>query len=189
MKSPQIYKNFLENSDLKLLKDHIVSVPKNQENFSEEFSRHEFGGTEVLNYLHNKIVPYAKEFFGSENLLPTFNFGVTYSGKASLLHHTDVAACTYSIDLCVSQIHAWDLWVEGKSYTLEENDALFYYGEGQEHWRDEFPFPETNTVSNAFFFFAEPDHWYFKNEKDKHFSIMQENYKNTIQYRNEVEGV
>jgi hypothetical protein len=35
------------------------------------------------------------------------------------------------------------------------------YGNDQEHWREEFPDPQHNLVANAFFFYVEPDHWFF----------------------------
>jgi hypothetical protein len=63
--------------------------------------------------------------------------------------------------MCVYQKHPWELWVEGKPYALHPNQALAYYGNDQEHWREAFPEPETNHVAMIFFHFAEPDHWWF----------------------------
>jgi hypothetical protein len=189
MKEPKIFKNLLSNEDFISLKNHILDIPRLDNNFSKEFNRYEFGETEVLNSVHQNLTHMARDFFESSTLMPTFNFGAFYFGDASLLHHTDVAACTYSIDLCVDQKEPWDLWVEGKAYTLEENEALFYYGESQEHWREKFPNPGHNTVANVFFFFAEPDHWFFNNPRESHIDIMRENYKKTVQYRNEISNV
>jgi hypothetical protein len=55
----------------------------------------------------------------------------------------------------------WDFYVEGIKFQPEENDAVISHGNAQEHWREEFPNPETNLVANAFFFYVEPDHWFF----------------------------
>jgi hypothetical protein len=41
------------------------------------------------------------------------------------------------------------------------NEAAAYYGNDQEHWREEFPMKDTNHVAMIFFHFAEPDHWWF----------------------------
>jgi hypothetical protein len=89
--------------------------------------------------------------------------------------HKDVAACTYSLDLCVYQITPWDLYVEGVPYTLQENQALLYYGEAQRHWREDFPNPKNNIVCNVFFFYVEPNHWSIVEPKEKHDMIRRQN--------------
>jgi hypothetical protein len=94
--------------------------------------------------------------------LPTYSFFAHYEGElANLSKHKDNNACTYTIDMCLYQKEEWPLWVEGKSYILQPHDALAYYGEDHEHWRNNFPNPEYNYVAMIFFHFAEPDHWYF----------------------------
>ena len=51
----------------------------------------------------------------------------------------------------------------GQIKQIRQNSTIWYisYGNDQEHWREEFPNPETNLVANAFFFYVEPDHWFF----------------------------
>lgn len=63
--------------------------------------------------------------------------------------------------MCLYQTIPWDLYVEGRSYTLYQNEALAYYGNDQMHWREEFPGSKDDHVAMIFFHFAEPDHWYF----------------------------
>ncbi len=53
------------------------------------------------------------------------------------------------------------MWVEGEEYFLEENQGLAFYGEDQEHWRENFPNPVNNQVGQLFVHFVEPDHWFF----------------------------
>jgi len=125
--------------------------------------------------LHEKLTPIAKKYFESSSLTPSFNFGSWYFDKASLYKHKDVAACTYSIDMCVYQKTPWDLYIEGKPYTLQENEAILYYGEDQDHWREEFPDSENNIVCNVFFFFVEPDHWSLVYPKEMHDEIRFQN--------------
>lgn len=171
MKQPKIYKNLLNDSDFKTLQKYVLELDKNQTGFSDQFNRYEFGSDEIMTEFHNKLIPFAKEFFESDTLVPSFNFGSWYFGNASLEKHKDVAPCSYSIDLCVYQKTPWDLYVEDVPYTLYENDALFYYGETQRHWREDFPDPENNIVCNLFFFYVEPDHWFFTEPKEKHTEI------------------
>lgn len=105
----------------------------------------------------------AREAFNSTTLLPTYALFAHYEGEsASLYKHKDDNACTYTLDLCLYQKYPWDLYVEGTPYTLYPNQALAYYGNNQEHWREEFPESKTNYVAMIFFHFAEPNHWYFQ---------------------------
>ena len=86
---------------------------------------------------------------------------IYFNALQKLWKHKDDNACTYTVDYCLFQKTPWDLWVENKPYSLNENQALFMYGCDQEHWREDFPSPETNLTSYVFYFFCEPDHWYF----------------------------
>ena len=109
-----------------------------------------------------KLLPLARQIFNSETLLPSYTMFVHYEGpKAKLRKHRDDNACTYTLDMCLYQNQTWDLWVENKSYTLQENQALAYYGNDQIHWREKFPNPDTQHVAMIFFHFVEPDHWYY----------------------------
>lgn len=118
--------------------------------------------TPILKQMSDKILDIARETFGSKTLLPTYSLFAHYEGKeANLRKHFDDNACTYTLDMCVYQNFPWNLWVEDKAYTLHPNQALAYYGNDQEHWREAFPYPDLQHVAMVFFHFAEPDHWWF----------------------------
>ena len=175
MKTPLVISNILKKEDFNELQEYVKNLDKSTLGHSDDFNRYEFGGSELLNSIHNKLIPIAKDFFESETLVPSFNFGSWYYGEASLEKHRDVSPCTYSIDLCVYQKTPWDLYVEDIAYTLQENEALLYYGEGQKHWREAFPDPESNIVCNVFFFYVEPDHWSITEPAEKHQEIRYKN--------------
>lgn len=177
MKNPTIFKNFLPKEEFLKLQEYVKNLEKKHLGFSKEFNRYEFGGDFLLNEIHEKLIDTAKTFFESDTLKPSFNFGAWYFNNASLEKHKDVSPCTYSIDLCVYQKTPWPLYIDGIPYILEENDAVLYYGESQIHWREEFPDPENNVVCNLFFFYAEPDHWFFTEPEEKHMEIRYRNAK------------
>lgn len=164
MKEPILIKEVLEEKDyINLLV--AVKDPKKFE-FQKGFGRYIVADRDipVLKELADKLTSKAREVFNSDTLLPTYTLFSHYEGQnpiPSLYKHKDDNACTYTLDLCVYQKEAWDLWVEDKAYTLYNNQALAYYGNDQWHWREEFPNPESNEVAMVFFHFAEPDHWYF----------------------------
>lgn len=134
--------------------------------FQQDFSRYAYADGDLDKYAE-MLTPMAREIFGSSTLLPTYTLFAHYEGpNAKLWKHKDDNACTYTIDMCVYQKYAWDLWVENRPYTLYPNEALAYYGNDQEHWREAFPQKETNFVAMTFFHFAEPEHWWFAKGRD-----------------------
>lgn len=166
IKDPFIIKDILSKEDLASIQKHAMNLWVHNPAYEPGFGRHQYFGNEEVNRIHNLLTDVARKHFESETLIPSWALMSIYEGDQAKLHkHKDDNACTYHIDLCVFQKTPWDLWVEyndeKKPYTLMENDALFMYGNDQLHWREKFPNPETNLVCNAFFFFCEPDHWYF----------------------------
>jgi alkylated DNA repair dioxygenase AlkB len=162
VKEPFIVKNILPPEELKRFQQHAMMLWATKPNYDNSFGRHQWHGDPVVNEFHEKLTEVAREYFESPTLMPSWALMSTYEGEAAKLwKHKDDNACTYHIDLCVFQKTPWGIFAEDKEYILEENDGLFMYGNDQEHWREAFPNPETNLVCNAFFFFCEPDHWYF----------------------------
>lgn len=169
MKEPVLIKEVLDEKDYV---DLLVAVRdiKNFE-FQAGFGRYVVADRDIpkLKELAEKLTGLAREVFNSKTLLPTYTLFSHYEGQdpvPSLYKHKDDNACTYTLDMCVYQKEPWDLWVEDKPYTLQNNEALAYYGNDQWHWREAFPSPETNEVAMVFFHFAEPDHWYFTKGPD-----------------------
>ena len=167
IKDPFIIKNILSKEDLTSLQKHTMNLWVHNPAYEPGFGRHQYHGNEEVNRIHNNLTEIARKHFGSPTLMPSWALLSIYEGKeAKLFKHKDDNACTYHIDLSVFQKDGWDLWVEvngeDKAYMLEENEGLFMYGNEQLLWREAFPNPETNLVANAFFFFCEPDHWFFE---------------------------
>ena len=116
----------------------------------------------------------AREVFSDPTLLPTYAMWSRYDIPTSRLDkHKDDNACTFTLDYCVRQKSPWDLYVEGEPYTLQEGEALAFFGEDQEHWRG--PFEPGNTVEMIFFHFVRPDHWFFNPEAER-----PERFKNFV---------
>jgi hypothetical protein len=175
MKDPIVIDNLLNINDYeKLLKS--LENPK-RFGFDPGFGRYCAADKElpILGELANKLVNTAREIFNSKTLLPTYTLFAHYESQnpaPSLYKHKDDNACTYTLDMCVYQKEPWDLWVEGKSYTLGKNQAIAYYGNDQFHWRERFPNPDSNYVAMIFFHFAEPDHWWFTKGPD-HINVIR----------------
>jgi hypothetical protein len=114
---------------------------------------------EILIKLHEP----AKVWFNSKTLLPTYAIFSEYSGEQAMLNkHLDSGPCTYTIDLGLYHETPWPLIVEDKEYEFLENEAVLFYANHQQHWKPEFPKPETNKVGILLIHYAEPDHPWFK---------------------------
>lgn len=162
MKKSFIVNNVLPKNELENLQRYAMKMWSTQPNYDKSFGRHQWANTEELKRFHLLLEDFAKEYFEEPDIKPSWCLLSIYEGEdAKLWKHKDDNACTYHINFCVFQKSPWDIWVEGEPYTLQENDALMTYGNDLEHWREDFPNPESNMVCNAFFFFCKPDHWYF----------------------------
>ena len=165
-KDPVILDSVFDSQTFISLKQRLVDLVKPKDGFDPSFGRYLFTDEDIEK--HSQILlPKAREVFNSQTLLPTYALFSHYEGKdANLFKHRDNNACTYTIDMCLYQTEPWDLYVEGNSYTLQENQALAYYGEDQEHWRENFPNPQSQQVAMIFFHYAEPEHWFFTRGKE-----------------------
>ena len=159
---PRIVKDFLSPHDYAVLHKYLNSKDKSELNWSDSFGRFHLSNDSTLDNLSNQLLPIARNIFNSTTLLPSYTLCSIYkTPRAQLWKHKDDNACTYTLDMCVWAKTPWDLYVDGKPYTLGGNEALAYYGNDQEHWRNAFPDPENNEVAMIFFHYVEPDHWYF----------------------------
>lgn len=182
IKDPFIIESIMDDENLKKIQKYAMSLWVNSQTYDQSFGRHQWANTPELFEFHHMLTEIARDYFDSPTLQPSWNMMAIYEGKeAKLWKHKDDNACTYHIDFCVFQKEGWDLWAEGKPYMLKENDGLFMYGNDQEHWREEFPSPETNLVCNAFFFFCEPDHWYFTEGPNYLYTHIRANNNNNDQ--------
>lgn len=164
MRDPIVISNLLKKEDYDGLRNALSDYKSFE--FQRGFSRYIASDTQIpiLNDVAKRLTGVARAAFKSQTLLPTYTLFAHYEGfnpPPSLYKHKDDNACTYTLDLCLYQNETWDLWVEDKPYTLNENQALAYYGNDQMHWREDFPNPGNQQVAMIFFHFAEPDHWWF----------------------------
>lgn len=121
---------------------------------------YEFENINPLQKSHEALLGLARQIF-SPTAIPSYSLYATYRGfRANLPYHVDDNACTYTIDVCLSQGTPWPIVIEGKPFVLNENQAVCYYGEDQYHGRDAFPNPMDNEVEMIFYHFIEPNHWY-----------------------------
>ena len=164
VKEPMLVSNILDENRFKEIVDIVNNYSLEELNYDRAFGRFMLKGghNQMPEQLIEECLQKARDIFESPTLLPTYACYVKYKGaRANLLRHKDSNACTYTIDLCITQDVEWPLYVEDKEYVLQPNQALCFYGEDQLHWRGPYPEKETNVVDMIFLHYAEPDHWWF----------------------------
>ena len=163
-REPIIISNVLDEETLSEVKKDVDFFCKNiaTTNWNVERGRLQTSDLFTLTTLHHKLLPLMKEKLNNENISPTFYILSVYEGAQANLHrHKDDDGCQYTLNLSISYKTQWPIWVSGKEYKLEENEAIIYLGNDQYHWREEFPEPNTNVVAAVSFFYCDHDHWYF----------------------------
>lgn len=117
----------------------------------------------ISNEIYEIIYACAKENFG-ETAIPSYWKWAKYCpmfGNPNIPPHIDINACTYTIDLQLNGNIEWEIYVEGKPYTMKNGDALLYLGSDQMHWRPQFPNKSFSSfLEMCFLHFTEPNHWY-----------------------------
>lgn len=176
MIEPIIIEDFLGNLELKTTIDYYKKITNDAMHYDDARKRYIMNDPVSHTILVSKL-ELARKTFGSDTLLPTYAVYSRYVGPGSNLEkHKDDNACTYTLDLCLDQTTQWPIWVDNKEYVLESNQALAYYGNDQEHWRENL---ETNdTVSMIFLHYAEPDHWWFSDKEKRRKFTGRHNHHN-----------
>jgi hypothetical protein len=172
-----VISDVLPEEEFKAGREYFLNHPNLRTTALDESGRWLIGNNdEVLKKYHELLLPLARKVFKSETLLPTNALFAEYTQTgATLHHHYDANACTYTIDLCFYESHPWPLIVEGKPYFYGENEAVCFFGEEQEHWRDTIN-EENIKIGVAYFHYVEPNHWYFT-EGPQYVEVVRNDYR------------
>jgi hypothetical protein len=153
-----IVKSFLDEGEFLELKNVAKEAREKQEgDYCNTFGRFWIHGHYLLQKIHKTIaLEYAKHIFG-ENIKPSYSGLSLYCAPWAVCPpHYDRPQCKYSLDLCVEKVEDWPLFVENKSYSLNENCALAYSGTNDFHWREKAKGQQYLTTM-AFFHFVDSD--------------------------------
>jgi len=132
----KVIKNFFSKEELNILDkycynkvDHNKDYMIDQQSFSPAWYNDPF-----MNALLNLKLPLIEKE-SNLKLFPTYAYWRYYVFGGSLAKHTDRPSCEISVTSCIKKYDNWPIVVEGKSFELEEGDAVLYAGCDQKHWR------------------------------------------------------
>lgn len=140
---------------------HIDATPEDKKYYHTDFAH-----TAYFSWLPERIVEkitkVANENYDAKLVLRELSFAryENTKGLNPLLYpHYDRAFKQQRItfDIQVRSTRPWDIIVEDVPFTLKDNEALFFSGTHQIHWRDKVEFEDGDIVDMIFCHFAEPD--------------------------------
>jgi hypothetical protein len=164
-KTPKIIDNLIKEDELLKLQTYFKA---NYKDFYFERTKGRYINDSMnlpilKDFLHSNL-DIVRETLGNDKILPTLAFFAHYEGKAGITKHKDVYGGTHTLDVPIYQTEPWDLYIEDVPYSLKENQAVFFWGEEQFHWRKPLENPKAH-VAAIFCHYAEPDHYRHK-QKD-----------------------
>lgn len=149
-------------SDFFTLKDSLPGPLNLARRWQNDYKRWDILHPDI-DVIGKSLEPLARQLFGSPNLSASYSVYVKYEGAGMTLpRHLDKNACTYTLDICLSQSRPWGLWVEGVEYLIGPNEAVCYLGEAQEHWR-ETRHENDGWAELLLCHYVTPDHWWWGN--------------------------
>jgi hypothetical protein len=160
MKNTIIY-DFFNNLEVNKLKNEIESnMDKIQiQNFLGR-SRLDFQGSEVHDFLPKYIIKKVESL--TTNLNKNYELRyvsfVEYNneyGIPNLGPHKDAAPFTFSLLYQMESNTEWDLYVEGKTFSLIDNSGLIMNVRDQDHWRNKKIFKDGEFIKMVFFHFLD----------------------------------
>jgi len=171
-----LIKNVLSPADFDRLRMHFKNNLILDSMGTDEFGRKLLGDQSepILKEFSEMLLPKVREYFGTNTCVTSYSLFAEYSDETiSLEKHKDVNACTYTLDLVLYQGDPWSLFIDGKAYTANPNEAIMFMGEEYEHWRETL-YNNTGKIGVVFFHYVEPDHWFITEPKEKHDEIRRQ---------------
>lgn len=129
--------------------------------------------------IREKLEKTVQDIFGDKWELNAYQFA-RYSDKNGYVQklppHYDDAFEDHklTLDVQVKSNMSWGIVVEGKTYTLKDNQAVVFYGTDQIHWREDIKFPEDGFMDMIFCHFS---------LKDKKAGLISEEHKEDMKQR------
>tara|TARA_R100000908_G_scaffold59970_1_gene37032 strand:- start:3385 stop:3906 length:522 start_codon:yes stop_codon:yes gene_type:complete len=132
----KIIKQFFKKEELNIIQKYCYNRLDANKDYvidSQSFSPAWYNDSLMTSLLDIKLPLVEKE--SNLKLFQTYAYWRYYVYGAKLDKHTDRPACEVSVTTCIKKYDDWPIVVEGKSFELEEGDAVLYTGCNQKHWR------------------------------------------------------
>lgn len=155
----KIVDNVFSESELSNIYEHISNTPEDRQQYQDVFAQTAYFSWMPENII-NKIVSVVNDNFDTKLILRELSFAryANTRGKNPLLFpHTDETFKEQRVtfDIQIKATKPWSIIVENEPYTLRDNQALFFSGTHQVHWREKLEFEDSDYVDMIFCHFSE----------------------------------
>jgi len=132
----KLIKNFFSKEELNILEKYCYNKLDSNKDYS--LDSQSFSPTWYRDPLMTSLLDVKLNLVETESnlkLFSTYAYWRYYVFGATLKKHTNRPSCEVSVTVCIKKYDNWPLIIEGKTFELEEGDALLYAGCDQEHGR------------------------------------------------------
>lgn len=155
----KIIKNIFSKEEIRDIYEHIDNTPEEKKSYQEAFAQTAYFSW-LPDTIVDKIVKVANENFKAKLVLKELSFARydNSRGKNPLLfpHYDETfKEQRVTFDIQVRASLPWGIVVEDDTYTLNDNQALFFSGTHQVHWREKVVFKDDDYVDMIFCHFSE----------------------------------
>jgi hypothetical protein len=156
--TPQIIRGFFNLPLFESIKAHVSGIANRLEATPPDdlkFNRHTVHNEPELVRIHKDMEPWLSGVLGRP-VKKSYVFLSIYRKDGICPRHVDRPQCQYTVDVCISQVWPWKIYVDDLPYELRENEALLYSGTGSPHYRQRMK--EGNHCHLIFFHFVSIDY-------------------------------
>lgn len=157
----QIYKNIFSDQDISDIYN-VINNAKEESTFVVKQYRQKAYFVDLPNHIVEKIISFVKNIYPYELNLKEISFA-TYKkidGVDPILSpHFDTTfeEPRFTFDIQLKSNISWPIVVEGREFTLNDNEALTFFGTSQIHWRTYREFKDTDFIDMIFCHFTLAD--------------------------------
>lgn len=154
----QIYKNIFTEEELKELYS-VIDINQKENTFIVEIYAQKAWFVDMPKAIKDKVSILANDIYKQKLKLEEISFArysKEYGKLPALTPHYDntFKESRVTIDVQLRSNIDWPIVVQGKSFTLKDNEALTFSGTNQIHWREHKQFNESDFVEMLFCHFS-----------------------------------
>jgi hypothetical protein len=179
-----IIDNFFTNSEIEQIYTHVKNTPEDKKHLMDVFG-HVAYFSGLPDEIVKKIEEVSQKNYNKKLKLEEFcyaRYSMDNDIKPKLFPHYDgFKEPRLTVDIQLKATKPWSIVVEGKPYTLNNNQALTFSGTHQIHWREKIAFDKNDYVDMIFCHFKEDsdnqinlgkEHTDAMNEKEKRWNVL-----------------
>jgi hypothetical protein len=157
-----IITDILTEEDYSSIYAIVDSLPEEQTVLMERMGQRAYLAS-LGDDIHKKLEERVQSIYGNDWILNQYQFArysKAWGFEAKLYPHVDDAFPDHKItfDVQLRSTVKWPIVVEGKEFTLNDNEGLFFSGTDQVHWRHPIKLSDTDVVDMIFCHFSNPSH-------------------------------